>query len=116
MTYAVVITPAAKLRIRQQAEHIAVEQGAPGIAARWLARVFDKIDGLAEMPRRYAAASVEDWCDYEVRHVPIGQFVLFFTVVDETQTVWVIHAKHGKQLTHRDAFPRDLESLESDEE
>jgi hypothetical protein len=43
-----------------------------------------------------------------VRCIPIGQFVLFFTIVDETRTVWVIHAKHGKQLTEPDTFPADL--------
>jgi hypothetical protein len=47
-------------------------------------------------------------CDYEVRCIPIGQFVLFFTIVDETRTVWVSHAKHGKQLTEPDTFPADL--------
>ena len=76
--------------------------------------MFDKVDALAEMPRRFAVAAEDAWCDFEVRHLPIGQFVLFFTVVDETQAVWVIHAKHGKQLTDPDDFPADLESLEED--
>ena len=48
MTYDVFIIPAAKLRIRRQAEFIAIEQAAPETAAKWLARIFDKIDGLAE--------------------------------------------------------------------
>ncbi len=37
-------------------------------------------------------------------------------IVDETQTVWVIHAKHDKQLTRPDGFPADLMSLEDDDE
>ncbi len=112
MTYDIFIISAAKFRIRQQAEHIAIEQGSPETAARWLARVFDRIDGLAEMPRRYALAIEDAWCAYEVRRIPIGQFVVFFTIVDETQSVWVIHAKHGRQLTRPDDLPEDLESLE----
>ena len=112
MTYDVYIIPGAKIRIRQQAEHIATVQKSPETAAKWLARVFDTIDGLAEMPRRYALAMEDAWCAYEVRRIPIGQFVVFFTIVDETQSVWVVHAKHGRQLTRPDDLPADLESLE----
>jgi len=116
MIYEVFIVPAAKRRIREQAEYIATVQGAPEIAARWLLRIYDKIDGLAEMPRRYSVAVEDGWCDYEVRHIPIGQFVLFFTIVDEARAVWVIHAKHGKQLTEPDAFPTDISTLEEDDD
>ena len=42
--------------------------------------------------------------------------MLFFTIVDETRTVWVIYAKHGKQLTQPDDFPADFVSLEEDDE
>ena len=56
MIYEVFIVAAAKRRIREQAEYIATVQGAPETAARtaarWLTRIYDKIDGLAEMPRR----------------------------------------------------------------
>ena len=66
------------------------------------------------MPRRYALAVEDFWYDYEVRHIPIGQFVLFFTILDETQSVWVIHARHGRQLTSPDDLPPDLEMLNED--
>jgi len=116
MTYGVFIVPAAKRRIREQAEYIATVQGTPEIAARWLARIYDKIDGLAKMPRRYGLAVEDAWCDQEVRRIPSGQFVLFFTIVDEARAVWVIHAKHGKQPIEPDAFPVDLAALEKEEQ
>ena len=108
MSYQVLIVPAAKLRILEQAEYIATEQGAPDRAVEWLHRVFDKADGLEEMPRRYARAPEDAWCEYEVRHIPIGQFVLFFTIVEETQTVWVIHARHGRQFSRPEDFPAGI--------
>lgn len=111
MTYKVFIVSEAKLRIFQQAEYIATEQGAPHRAETWLERVFDKAEGLAEMPRRYTVALEDAWCSYEVRHIPIGQFVLFFTIVEETKTIWVIHARHGRQLSRPADFPELRDDL-----
>ena len=114
MIYQVFIAHSASRRIREQAEYIATVQGAPETAARWLARVYDRIDGLAEMPRRFSVAVEDAWCDYEVRRIAVGQFVLFFTIVEETRAVWIVHAKHGKQLTKSDAFPTDLQGVDED--
>lgn len=66
------------------------------------------------MPRRYHLAPEDVWWSYEVRCLPIGDFVLFFTIVNEAREVWVIHARHGKQRTDEDAFPTDLAALEED--
>lgn len=112
MTYEVKVGLGAKQRIREQAEHIAVEQGAPGLALEWLNRVSRVADGLAEMPRRYPRPAEDAWCDYEVRHVPIGEFMLFFTIIDEAKTVWVIHARHGKQLSKPSDFPTAPDTLD----
>ena len=104
MTYRVVIVAAAKQRIEDQAAYIATEQDAPERAVEWLQRIFDAIDGLAEMPRRYQRATEDTWRDYEIRRFSIGMFMLFYTIVEETQTVWVIHAKHVRQLTRREVL------------
>ncbi len=104
MTYEVFVTPGARNRIREQAEWIATEQDAPQRAVEWLQRVYDLIQGLETMPRRYAVAPEDAWCDFEVRAIAIGQFVLFFTIVEEDQAVWVMHARHGRQLSRAEDF------------
>ena len=63
MIHEVFIVGAARRRIREQAEYIATVQGAPQTASRWLRRIYDGIDGLAEMPRRYGEAVEATWCD-----------------------------------------------------
>ena len=108
MTLEVLITPEAKQRIREQAVWIATEQAGPTVAAEWLARIEDTIDGLETMPRRYPVAAEDAWCEYEVRQVSIGQFVLFFTILEEAQRDWVIHARHGRQLTRPKDLPDDV--------
>lgn len=112
MIFEVFITVAAKQRIREQAEWIATEQAGPQVAADWLTRIERTIGELETMPRRYPVAAEDAWCDYEVRQVSLGQFVLFFTILEDTQAVWVIHARHGRQLTHPDDLPDDVGSID----
>ncbi|MBK8229330.1 MAG: hypothetical protein IT349_08570 [Candidatus Eisenbacteria bacterium] len=57
MSYKVFIVPGVQRRIRDQAEYIAVEQGAPETAGKWLARIYHRIDDLGEMPRRFSLAA-----------------------------------------------------------
>lgn len=114
MTYRVVTIPAAKQRIRDQAAYIATEQDEPARAVRWLQSVFDKIDSLAQMPRKYQTAAEDEWRDYEIRRMRLGQFLLFYTIAEETKTVWVIHAKHTRQLTRPKDLPIDVEDLENE--
>jgi len=112
MTFDVFITPAAKRRIRDHAEWIATQQAGPQVAADWLARIFGTIDGLGQMPRRCPLAAEDTWCEYEVRRLSIGQFVLFFTILDDAQAVWVLHARHGRQLTRPEDFPSGRQTLD----
>ena len=112
MTYRVITIPAAKQRIRDQAAYIATEQDDPVRAARWLQSVFDKIDSLAQMPRKYQTAAETEWRDYEIRRMRLGQFLFFYTIVEETKAVWVIHAKHTRQLTRLEDLPAELEDLD----
>jgi plasmid stabilization system protein ParE len=112
MRFEVFMTTAAKQRISEQAEWIATEQAGPHVAAAWLTRIVGTIDELEEMPYRYPVASEDAWCDYEVRQVTIGQYLLFITILEDTQAVWVIHARHGRQLTRPDDLPDDVGSLD----
>ncbi len=110
MTYRVVITEPALDAIREQARYIAIEQQEPEAAARWLRRVFDASDTLAEMPRRCARAPEDEMRPYEIRWLGVGRFVLLLTVVDETRTVWVIAARHGRRLPRPDDLPPEVEA------
>ena len=112
MIFEVFITAAAKQRIREQAEWIATKQASPQVAGDWLRRIGRTIEELETMPRRYPVATENAWCDYELRQVSVGQFVLFFTILEDTQAVWVIHARHGRQLTRLDDLPDDIGSID----
>jgi plasmid stabilization system protein ParE len=109
MSYRVVITEPALAAIREQAFYIAVDQQAPEAAARWLRGVFDASDTLSEMPRRCARAPEDAKRPYEIRWLGVGSFVLLFTIVDETKTVWVIAARHSRREPRPDELPPGVE-------
>lgn len=100
-TYRVVITDAAFARIREQARYIAVEGQAPLNAERWLSRVL-AADSLDTMPRRCAKPIESELRSFEIRAIHIDGYMLLFTVDDESATVTVIGARHGRQLPRPD--------------
>ena len=108
MTYRVIVTDTAFESIRAQAHYIAVEQQAPEAAVRWLERVFDASDTLSKMPRRCARAPEDAYRPYEIRWLGVGAFMLLFTVVEETKTVWVIAARHGRRLPRPEELPEEV--------
>jgi len=112
MTFEVLVAAEAKRRIREQALWIAREQAGTQAAAAWLKRIDASIAGLETMPRRYPVAREDEWCDYEVRRMTIGLFVLLFTIRDAKKQVWIVHARHGRQLTRPHDLPPDAESIE----
>jgi plasmid stabilization system protein ParE len=112
MRFEVLVAAEAKRRIREQAFWIATEQAGPQNAAAWLQRIDASIAGLETMPRRYPVAREDEWCDYEVRRMAIGVFVLLFTIRDADKQVWILHARHGRQLTRPHDLPPDAGTTE----
>ncbi len=115
MTYEVKIAPLALEKLYEQAVYIANEQGAPETAVRWLQRILQAGESLADMPRRCAWAPEDSSCPYEVRSMTIGQFMLLFTILEETKTVWIVNARHARQLPQPGDTLPELDSLENEE-
>ncbi len=55
----------------------------------------------------------QDWgrSSPSTSRVTIGQFVLLFTISEESKTGWIIGARHGRQLPRSDDLPPDPEAL-----
>jgi len=104
MTYRVILTPTAREKIFQQARYLAVEQQAAGTATRWLKRVLTARETLATMPRRCALAPESIYRPYEIRWLGIGDFMLLFTIHEDSKAVWILTARSGRQQP----TPQDL--------
>ena len=108
MIYEVRLTDQTRAAILGQADFIASVRHAPMNAERWLERVWDAIDSLAEWPRRYALAPENDTRPYDIRKIAVGDYLLVFTVDDESSRVWVIGFRHGAMLPRPDDLPDDV--------
>ena len=105
MKYAVEITDTAFELIRAQARYIAIDCQAPLNASRWLEKVWDVIDGLEHMPKRHNLAAENDYKNYEVRRLLVGDYQVLFTVDEAAGKVWVIGFRHGSRLPRPDQLP-----------
>lgn len=113
MSYRVLITPTARAQMLDQARWIAVECQDPEGATRWLEGIFDAAETLAEMPYRCSPAPENQYRDYEIRRLLVGNYLVLFTVAEEDQTVWVIGVRHGRRLPRPDELPDQKPSQES---
>lgn len=96
MKFTVRIAAEAEQAILEQAQFIAVDK--PQAAENWLQEIYDEIDKLESMPRRHPASlelSTALGCD--IRRLIVGEYLLFFRVDDEQQTVDVLRFRHGAQ-------------------
>ncbi len=102
--YAVELTEAALAAIDAQARYIAVECQAPLNAQKWLERIWDAVDSLAQLPHRAVRAEEDAYVDYAVFQLVVENHLLLFTVDEERGTISIIGLRHG----HRLPRPSDL--------
>jgi len=108
MIYRVRITKPAEQAIRNQAHYIAVDQQSPQNAASWLKKILAAADSLEHWPKRCGFADENEYRPYEIRKIIVENHLLLFTVVEETNTVWVLRCRHGSQLPLPDELPEDI--------
>lgn len=92
MKYRVMITEEAEAGIRG-AFHF-IEREAPLNAERWLKGMREAIDGLKEMPGRYAYARENDRHEAELRQVIYKSHRIIFMI--EGKEVQVLYVRHGR--------------------
>lgn len=98
MSFRVVIARAAEDAIAAQVEYLKQQSAPPDRVDRWLTGLFDLIDSLNELPRRFPVAeAVTAAAGFEVRRVNYADYAVFFRVNDAQALVEVIAFRHGRQ-------------------
>ena len=98
MTFRVVIAQEVLAAIDAQVGYYLTESAPQDAVIAWLAGLYDRIDGLYTMPRRFPVArAVTRAKGYEVRRMNHGEHAVFYRVRDAAQTVEIIAFRHGRQ-------------------
>ena len=101
-SYAVVYAPQAFEDLRDIVSYLTFTLHAPDTAKRLTGRIRKQIRELGHLPARHPAVEWEPWHSMNLRHVSVGNFVVFYRVEESTQTVTVVRIVYGG---------RDLEQL-----
>jgi len=101
-SYSVVYSPEALNDLKDIYAYIARELLAPDTARNQLNRIRKEIRSLDLMPSRYALVDWEPWKSMGMHKVPVDNFVVFYTVDNDSMTVVIIRIVYGG---------RDIESI-----
>lgn len=97
MDYRVLYSPHVLAKIREHVRYLIEEQKvSPATVQRWYVPLFDRIEGLYEMPRLYSvdeAATKRHGC--EVHKLTYKKYVVLYTVDDDKRLVELIAFMHG---------------------
>ena len=89
--YSVELTSTFKADLRETWEYIDQQLRSPGAAANLRTQAIRMALSLEEFPHRFAATQVRE----TIRYIPIDNFLLFYTVNEDNQTVFLLRFLYG---------------------
>ncbi len=92
--YRIDLPQSVKDLIREQARFIALDK--PKAALDWYEDIFQHIETLKTMPERCPKATEDQYFDFEVRHLLIGNYRVFYRVIGDV--VLILDFKGGREF------------------
>lgn len=96
-SYSVIYSPAALDDLRELYAYIAFTLLAPETAEGQVNRIRKEIRSLDFMPSRHARVEWEPWRSMKMHRLPVDNFVVYYTVDDDTLIVTVIRIFYGSR-------------------
>ena len=96
MNYEIRITAKAQYDINQTADYIEFSLKNPQAAMTLLDEIDLEISSLSQMPQRYALVSDKLLSAWGIRYVKVKNYLVFYTISDETATVHIVRFLYGK--------------------
>ena len=97
MKYAVYITPQAEEQLRDIIAYIADDLQSPTAALSTLNTVEEAMNSLDLFPNRIPTIDEEPWRQRGIHKMTVKNFLVYFIIDEETQTVHVIAVIYGKR-------------------
>lgn len=104
-SYSVIYSPEALNDLREIYSYIAFELLVPSIAEGQVTRIRKAIRSLDFMPARNPIVDWEPWKSMGMHKVTVDNFIVFYTVTDDSQTITIIRIVY---------VGRDVESIASE--
>lgn len=95
MSWNVIYTEQAELDLKNIFEYIAYGLLAPDAAKNQSKRIMDAIATLDEMPFRHHLYENEPWHGKGMRFIPIGNYLIFFFILESKNIVAVVRIMYG---------------------
>lgn len=94
-SYSVVYSPEAMDDLKEIYAYIAFTLLVPETAEKQVNRIRKEVRSLDFMPSRYSLVDWEPWKSMGMHKVPVDNFVVYYTVNDDSRTVTVIRIFYG---------------------
>lgn len=94
-SYQIQYSPQALEDIKDIYRYIAYELRAPGTAQKQVDRLRKAARSLDRMPARHAVVDWEPWRSMGMHKVPVGRFLIFYTVASEAKAVTIVRIVYG---------------------
>ena len=94
-SYSVVYSPEAVDDLREIYSYIAFTLLVPETAEKQVNRIRKEVRSFDFMPSRYSLVDWEPWKSMGMHKVPVDNFVVYYTVNDDSRTVTVIRIFYG---------------------
>ena len=93
--YAVQYAPLAVEDLRSIYHYIAHNLKEPSVALNQTKRIRQRIQSLSMMPSRHALVDWEPWHSMQMRKLPIDNYIVFYSVAEDTHSVTVYRIFYG---------------------
>ncbi len=108
-SYTVIYSPEALNDLRDIYSYIAFELLVPSTAEGQVNRIRKAIRALDIMPARNPIVDWEPWKSLGMHKIPVDNFIIFYTVSDDSQTVTIIRIVYGGRDIKSIAFETNNE-------
>lgn len=97
MRYTVKLTHQAVAQIGETVHYIADVLLDPETARKWADILQREIGKLDSMPSRYPLTEEEPWHTKGIRKMPVANFLVYYLMDEETETVWITAVIYGRR-------------------
>ena len=101
MSYQIKYSKEARQDLRDIYTYIAEELLAPETAAGQVNRIMYVVDGLDEMPFRFAQYEFEPWHSQGLRFVPVDNYIVFYLLKEKDEIVYIVRIMYGGRNTRK---------------